>query len=87
MHGLALIYILRGFSQITNFKIMQESLDLTRVLITAEPELRPEAIDQIQRDFKARLGREVDIIIENMAEIPAERSGKFRYVVSKVTSR
>ena len=56
IHGLALIYILRDFPQISNFKIMQESLDLTRVLITAEPELSPEAIDQNPAGFQGQAG-------------------------------
>src|SRR5690606_41305972 len=32
MHGLALIYILRDMPQIRAFKIIQETLDLTRIL-------------------------------------------------------
>ena len=87
MHGLALIYILRDLPQVRNFKIVQESLDLTRVLVVLAGGLGSELIDEIVRGFKARLGQEVEIVIEEVAEIPAEKSGKFRYVVSKVASR
>ena len=37
MHGLALIYILRDLPQVAGFKIMQESLDLTRVQVVPGP--------------------------------------------------
>ena len=86
MHGLALIYILRDLPQVRNFKIVQESLDLTRVLLVLAGGLGSELTDEIVRGFKARLGQEVEIVIEEVAEIPAEKSGKFRYVVSKVAS-
>ncbi|MGH8761694.1 MAG: phenylacetate--CoA ligase family protein [Nitrosospira sp.] len=84
MHGLALIYILRDLPQVRNFKIIQESLDLTRVCVVAETRLASEAAEKISQGFKARLGQGVKIVIEEVPEIPAEKSGKFRYVVSKV---
>lgn len=86
MHGLALIYILRDMPQIKMFKIIQESLDLTRVLVVAENDLSQIDTDQIIKSFQARLGHDVVIKIEQVTEIPAEKSGKFRYVISKVTT-
>lgn len=84
MHGLALIYILRDLPQIRAFKIIQESLDLTRVWVNTETGLDPELISKIESGFKARLGQGVEIAVEEVAEIPPEKSGKFRYVISKV---
>lgn len=85
MHGLALIYILRDMPQVKTFKIIQESVDLTRVLIVAEG-LNQADVDQIIALFQARLGRNVAIEINQVPEIPAEKSGKFRYVISKVAT-
>jgi phenylacetate-CoA ligase len=84
MHGLALIYILRDLPQILAFKIIQESLDSTRVLTVSEDGLSPELVEKIKVGFKARLGQGVRIAVEEVTEIPAEKSGKFRYVVSMV---
>ncbi len=84
MHGLALIYILRDLPQVRAFKIIQESLDLMRVLVVPEGRLGTDLVEKIQQGFKARLGQAVTIIVEEVAEIPAEKSGKFRYVISKV---
>lgn len=84
MHGLALIYILRDLPGIKSFKIVQESLSLTRVLIVPEQALDVDTRLKIENGFKARLGQSVDVMVEVVSEIPAERSGKYRYVISRV---
>jgi phenylacetate-CoA ligase len=85
MHGLALIYILRDLPQVQAFKIIQESLALTRVLLVAVPGLNDGMRRHIESAFRARLGGSVTIAIEEIAAIPTDASGKFRYVVSKVS--
>jgi phenylacetate-CoA ligase len=84
MHGLALIYVIRDLPGIRAFKIVQESLQLTRVYIVPEDTLAADSVRTIQEGFKQRLGPDVEIVVEQVAEIPAERSGKHRYVMSKV---
>jgi phenylacetate-CoA ligase len=84
MHGLALIYILRDLPEVLAFKIIQESVDLTRVLIVAKTALHEETLERIIQGFKARLGQDVHIEVEEVKEIPPEKSGKFRYVISNV---
>lgn len=85
MHGLALVYILRDLPQIRAFKIVQESLDLTNVYIVSENGLSQEIREKTEQEFRNRLGKNVNISILEVAEISVEKSGKFRYVVSKVT--
>ncbi len=87
MHGLALIYILREISAIKTFKIVQESLLYSRVLLVTEPGFANAALETIRRGFQQRLGANVRIDIEQVVDIPAERSGKFRYVISHVGER
>lgn len=82
MHGLALIYILRNEEGIDQFKIVQETRNRTRILLTPNTYFTEEAEFIIVRDFKLRLGNQVEILIEKVADIPAEQSGKMRYVVS-----
>jgi phenylacetate-CoA ligase len=84
MHGLALVYILRDLPQVRAFKIIQESVHLTRVLLVALPLLDECAREKIVSQFRARLGAGVEIVIDEVADIAPEASGKFRYVVSKV---
>lgn len=86
MHGLSLIYVLRDQPGIAGFKIVQESLSLTRVMIVPTPQFAAATVQVIQSGLKARLGAEVAVEVALMDEIPAEASGKFRYVVSKVAA-
>lgn len=86
MHGLALIYILREINEVGEFKIVQESLQHTHVQVVPIDSL-DEAIQQkIIDGLKARLGQDVQITIEVVDQIAAEKSGKFRYVISKVAT-
>ena len=87
IHGLALIYILRDLPEIRSFKIIQEDLNLTRVWVVSDERLEIGLTSKIKQGFKARLGQGVDIVVEEVNEIPLEKSGKFRYVVSKVGLR
>ena len=86
MHGLALIYILRDLPGVEAFKIVQESLEKTRVLLQTNTCYAPSSEEKIRIGFRARLGEVVEIIIDQVAEIAPEPSGKFRYVVSHVAS-
>ncbi len=87
MHGLALIYILRDLDGIAAFKIIQHSLSLTTVQLVWPAGNLPDTISsQIRSGFQARLGDNVHIEIEQLNEIAPEKSGKYRYVISKVTT-
>ncbi|NVD96950.1 phenylacetate--CoA ligase family protein [Massilia sp. BJB1822] len=86
MHGLALVYILRDLPQVKAFRICQESLDLTQVQVVLEAPLDAELRARIERGFKARLGAEVQVDVQQVEAIAPEKSGKFRYVVSKVAA-
>lgn len=85
MHGLALIYVIRELHGISNFKIVQESLTHTRVQLVLENGDAPALADKVRHGLTARLGADVDISIEWVEQIAAEASGKYRYVISKVT--
>ncbi len=84
LHGLALIYVLRDLPGIEEFKIIQESLEETRVQIVRGEGYRQEYENRITEEFRKRLGNDVRIGIEYPPEIKPEKSGKFRYVVSAV---
>jgi phenylacetate-CoA ligase len=84
MHGLALIYVVRDMPGVSAFRIEQESLDLTRVRIVTDDDFPADGDVRIRDGMKARLGSAVDVVVEHVDQIPAEGSGKFRYVVSCV---
>ncbi|MBL8335354.1 MAG: phenylacetate--CoA ligase family protein [Rhodoferax sp.] len=82
MHGLSLIYILRDLPGIQAFKVVQESRALTRVLLVAGAGFAPSSVATIVDGFKRRLGAEVAVEVQLVDDIPAEKSGKFRYIIS-----
>jgi phenylacetate-CoA ligase len=86
MHGLALIYTLRDLPGVEAFRIVQESLDRTEVQLVTTEAFSAASEARIGTDFRARLGEGVAIDIRKVAEIPPERSGKYRYVISKVSA-
>jgi phenylacetate-CoA ligase len=84
MHGLALIYVVRDLPGIERFKIVQEDLQRTRVLLVPGEGFSTDVVERIRRGLSQRLGAGVSIAVETVDDIAAERSGKFRYVVSHV---
>lgn len=84
MHGLALIYVLRDLPGMQSFKVIQESLALTRVQIVVDATFTAASMQRIEDGLKQRLGQSVQITIERVDAIAPEKSGKFRYIVSHV---
>ncbi|MDX1251041.1 MAG: phenylacetate--CoA ligase family protein [Gammaproteobacteria bacterium] len=86
MHGLALIYIIRDLPGVRQFKIVQNSLDETRILLATDDSFREPEIENIKSGVRQRLGMGVRVEVERVAGIPKEASGKYRYVVSHVAA-
>lgn len=84
LHGLALIYVLRDMPGVANFRIVQESRQLTRVEVVPREQLSDAMTREIREGLRARLGQGVTVEVEGKASIAPEKSGKHRYVVSRV---
>lgn len=82
MHGLSLIYIVRDIVGVQSFKVVQETRALTRVLLVVNDSFAPDTVTHIITGFKQRLGSEVSVVVDLVDNIPAEKSGKFRYIIS-----
>jgi phenylacetate-CoA ligase len=84
MHGLALIYIVRDIPGVQKYKIIQEKINQIRILIVHDDNF-PKGINKhIIDQVKNRMGKITEVMIELVDDIPVERSGKYRYVESKV---
>ncbi|RRJ83284.1 phenylacetate--CoA ligase family protein [Aestuariirhabdus litorea] len=83
LHALSLIYILRDLEAVREFRIVQESLEEIRLQLVVGDEYDPALEQQIIAGVRQRLG-EVRVVVERLEELPRERSGKFRYVSSKL---
>jgi phenylacetate-CoA ligase len=87
MHALAAIYILREVPGIHEFQLVQERLDLLRVLVVPEAGLAADAADHIVRRLGGLFGGGTSIEVELLDALPRLGSGKHRYVVSKVADQ
>ena len=87
MHGLALIYVMRDLPGVQAFKIVQESLDHTRIILTPNDGVDVVALSgKIVEGLRARLGYGTKITVDIVDQIPAEKSGKYRYIQSNVVA-
>jgi phenylacetate-CoA ligase len=85
IHGLALIYILREMSEISEFRIIQESLTLITVQLVTPIQDKNSLEMAITEQFRRRLGGSLMVQFKYSEQIPREKSGKFRYVVSRLS--
>lgn len=65
-------------------QIIQEDYDRITIKIVPNGSFRPADAEHLIREFKARLGEDMHIEIETVQELPRTRSGKFKWVISKV---
>jgi len=84
IHSAALAYIMRDLPQVRAFKVVQETLDWTRVQIVYDGLFDDQARRTVEAGFHARMGKEVKIDVELVPEILPEKSGKYRYCVTKL---
>ena len=83
MHGLALIYTVRDLPGVEQFKIIQHSLEVIEVLLVTRSQFDLALCQRIKDDFRRRLGQSVVVQIHLVDAIEPEKSGKYRYVVSR----
>jgi phenylacetate-CoA ligase len=86
MHALSVIYVLRGVQGIAEFKFVQHTVSDVEVLVVPGPEWSEISRSQVTAGLAARLGADVRVHIRLVDSIPAEASGKYRYVVSHVSA-
>lgn len=84
INSLALVYPVREVEGIEQFKICQKAADCFHIQIVAARNFHKSAEDRIRRGWAELLRAPVHVTFEYVPELPKERSGKFRHVVSEV---
>lgn len=82
MHGASVTYVLRDAPGVQAFKVVQQrdlSLD---VQVVSDRGLEESVRQHIAAQLEARIGAGTDVRIQLVDEIPAEASGKYRFVIS-----
>ena len=85
MHALAVIYVLRAVAGVGEFKIVQHSLREFEVLVVPNASWQESGRVEIETGLQKRLGDDIRIDLRLVESIPAEASGKHRYVISRVS--
>ena len=85
MHALAVIYVLRAVAGVGEFKIVQHSVHDIEVLVVPNARWQESGRAEIETGLQKRLGGDIRIDLRLVESIPAEASGKHRYVVSRVS--
>lgn len=75
----------KPFDQILMSQVIQESLNRIRVKIVPSDQFSAEEEATLTEGLRERLGSEMKIEVELVEEIPREASGKFRWVISRVS--
>ena len=65
-------------------QIIQESLNLIRILIVKRDSYKDDDSEYLKEEFKKRLGENVNVNIELVDAIPRTASGKYKWVLSRV---
>ncbi len=84
MHALAIIYVLRAVDGIAEFKFIQHTMRDAEVLVVPATQWNERSRAQVAAGLEARLGPGSRVVIRLVDNIAAEKSGKYRYVVSHV---
>lgn len=87
MHGLSLIYVLRGIPGIEQFRVTQKSVDDFHVELVAGNEFSRSSEAVIRNEFSQRLRAPVNVHIQYFSGLPASKNGKFRYLISEVDAQ
>jgi phenylacetate-CoA ligase len=82
----SLLYIpFQRVSGVTSAQIVQEDVERITVNLLVDPAFTPEEEKRLVRALVMTLGPGVNISFKRVAEIPRTSSGKFRFVVSRVS--
>ena len=73
-----------GVANITEGQIIQEQLDLLRVLVVPTADFNDRDRQVLLTNMRSRLGEDQEIIIQPVDSIPRTKAGKFKTTVSKL---
>jgi phenylacetate-CoA ligase len=84
MHGQSLVGLVMEIEGVEQFRIYQKDYDRFHVQIVSNQRYRSESESRIRQTWSDRLRTPLQVTFEYMAQLPTERSGKFRHIVSEL---
>ena len=68
-------------------QIIQEDLNRIRVKVVSTPGFDSKDVEEIVRRVQQRLGNKVEVIVEQVTNIPLTAAGKYKAVISLMKNR
>jgi phenylacetate-CoA ligase len=84
INSLALIYAVRQIEGIERFRVCQKAIDRFHMEVVRNAKYSANAEELIRKAWTQLLRSPLDVTFEYVAELPVEKSGKFRHVRSEV---
>ena len=84
MHHTGISNVLKDLPGLLNYRVVQERIDLIRVQLVAGAALPAPALEAVRQALRAQLGADLQVQIEQTADIETDAGGKHRYIVNKV---
>lgn len=84
VHGLALIYVVRDIPGVQQYQIIQNDVDSIRVRVALDKSAAGDVEERIRDGLARRLGADVKVMVDRVAAIERDPSGKYRHVISQV---
>jgi phenylacetate-CoA ligase len=84
INSLALIYTVREVEGIESFRITQKTVTSFHVQLVRNERFSDKNNERIRSGWSQLLRSPVNVTFEYLPELPMERSGKFRHVVSEL---
>jgi phenylacetate-CoA ligase len=84
INSLALIYAVRAIEGIERFRVTQKTLTSFHVQLVRNGSYSPQSEDRIRKAWTQLLRAPLSVTFEYLPDLPLERSGKFRHVISEL---
>jgi phenylacetate-CoA ligase len=84
MAGRNVGWSVRMIKSVSDWQVIQERIDLIRMVVVTENPVSDRERDGVKEYFRRRIGPEVEVRVERVAEIPKSPVGKARHVISHV---
>lgn len=84
-HGLMLTA--KNITGISGYKIIQEKRDVIKVLLKMHAKYSEDSVAGFTSVLQKFLGEDIEVIVKIVNEIPRDRSGKLRRIISKIAKK
>jgi phenylacetate-CoA ligase len=84
IHGEYFTHLFYGLKGIAKFQLVQESLDEFKLFIVRGAGFDPKVIETVRRETLKAVGEGCALTVQEVADIPPARSGKYLFTISKV---